>query len=67
MGTSYRGDIAIDDIMFEPGCTFNGKSLPGRCCSQTTKKMGWGNSIVSKSHALPAFVNNRLSRKLTVP
>ncbi|XP_047128245.1 MAM and LDL-receptor class A domain-containing protein 1 isoform X1 [Hydra vulgaris] len=29
MGTSFRGDIAIDDIMFSPGCIFNNKPLPG--------------------------------------
>jgi len=29
MGTSYKGDISLDDITFTPGCQFNKNVLPG--------------------------------------
>lgn len=29
IGASFQGDIAIDDVVFSPGCVFNGKTLPG--------------------------------------
>ena len=29
VGTSYRGDIAVDDVVFDKACNFNGKVLPG--------------------------------------
>ncbi|XP_057298293.1 MAM and LDL-receptor class A domain-containing protein 2-like isoform X2 [Hydractinia symbiolongicarpus] len=29
VGTSYKGDISLDDIILSPGCVLNKKSLPG--------------------------------------
>jgi len=29
IGTSFQGDIALDDVVFSAGCVFNGKLLPG--------------------------------------
>ena len=30
MGTSFMGDIALDDVIFSKECTFNGNTLPGK-------------------------------------
>lgn len=30
VGTSYKGDISLDDIILSPGCVLNKKSLPGK-------------------------------------
>ena len=30
MGTSFQGDIAIDDVIFNDGCYFSGNLLPGK-------------------------------------
>lgn len=32
MGTSYKGDISVDDISLTPGCVFNNARLPGKLC-----------------------------------